>query len=186
MSQTLSPFMGQPYSLECVCRVCRLARLTVYWPRQERPRSGTRLGPIGADTDGALGSHIHTILGASPFPGEAYRKVWTGLRYAELHTLPPWVLRVMRGQDLLVPHRQGHPYGPKAHDGVIHRTRLYHGGTDMTSMWMPQNEQMAFLSRWIVVRPCVSASMSPSTGCDSRSGRDKQKSAQEGLTMAAA
>ncbi len=59
------------------------------------------------------------MLGASPFVGEGYRKVWAKLRYRGLRTSKARVLRLMRAAGLLAPSRVGGPRGPRAHDGTI-------------------------------------------------------------------
>jgi transposase InsO family protein len=77
---------------------------------------------------------MRTVLQASPFQGEGYRKGWARLRYAGVHTSPRRVLRLMREQRLLAPQRQGQPRGPKAHDGTMTTDRIDTlWGTDMTA-----------------------------------------------------
>jgi transposase InsO family protein len=89
-------------------------------------------------------AHIRIVLQASPFPGEGYRKVWARLRHRGLRTSPRRVLRVMRQHDLLAPTRQGHPHGPKAHDGTIMTERVdTMWGTDMTTTFTRQEGQVA-------------------------------------------
>ena len=75
MSQATSPSSGQSYGLARVCRVWGIARSTVYWQRGERSTPGTRRGPMGPCTDDDLVAAIRSLLQASPFPGEGYRKV---------------------------------------------------------------------------------------------------------------
>jgi transposase InsO family protein len=88
--------------------------------------------------------HIRTVLQASPFHGEGYRKVWARLRYAGMRTSPRRVLRLMRTHDLLAPKRQGQPHGPKAHDGTITTDRVdTMWGTDMTTTCTRQDGQVA-------------------------------------------
>jgi transposase InsO family protein len=91
-----------------------------------------------------LVDHIRRILEASPFPGEGYRKVWARLRHRDIRTSPRRVLRLMRANQLLAPTRQGHPHGPKAHDGTIiplHVDVMW--GTDMTATYTRQEGQVA-------------------------------------------
>jgi putative transposase len=119
MSQAPSPSTGKPYGLARVCRVWGIARSTVYWQQHVSSAPRARRGPVGPCTDDELVDHIRRILAASPFPGEGYRKVWARLRHGGLRTSPRRVLRLMRAHHLLAPTRQGHPHGPKAHDGTI-------------------------------------------------------------------
>ena len=78
-----------------------------------------RRGPVGPGRDDELVDHIRCLWAASPFPGEGYRKVGARLRHRGIRTSPRRVLRLMRVHQLLAPTRQGHPHGPKAHDGTI-------------------------------------------------------------------
>lgn len=146
MSQATSPSSGQPYGLARVCRVWGLARSTVYWQRHEPTRPAARRGPLGPCADEALVDHIRCILEASSFPGEGYRTVWARLRHRGIRTSPRRVLRLMRAHHLLAPTRQGHPHGPKAHDGTIIPTQVdTMWGTDMTATYTRQEGQVAIL-----------------------------------------
>ena len=144
MSQATSPSTGKPYGLARVCRVWDVARSTLYWQRHASSTPGTRRGPLGACADHELVDHIRRILAASPFPGEGYRKVWARLRHSGIRTSPRRVLRLMRVHHLLAPTRQGHPHGPKAHDGTIitaHVDTMW--GTDMPATFTRQEGQVA-------------------------------------------
>jgi putative transposase len=144
MSQATSPSSGKPYGLARVCRVWGIARSTVYWQRHERAIPAARRGPLGPCADDELVAHIRRLLEASPFPGEGYRKVWARLRHGGLRTSPRRVLRLMRAHQLLAPTRQGHPHGPKVHDGTIiseHVDTMW--GTDMTATCTRQEGQVA-------------------------------------------
>ena len=144
MSQATSPSSGQPYGLARVCRVWGLARSTVYWQRHEPTQPAARRGPLGPCADEELVDHIRRILEASSFPGEGYRKVWARLRHRGIRTSPRRVLRLMRAHHLLAPTRQGHPHGPKAHDGTIIPTQVdTMWGTDMTATYTRQEGQVA-------------------------------------------
>jgi putative transposase len=144
MSQATSPSSGQLYGLARVCRVWGMARSTVYWQRRERTTPAARRGPLGPCADDELVDHIRRVLEASPFPGEGYRKVWARLRYHGIRTSPRRVLRLMRAHQLLAPTRQGHPHGPKAHDGtIIPESVDTMWGTDMTATWTRQEGQVA-------------------------------------------
>ena len=144
MSQATSPSTGKPYGLARVCRVWGVARSTLYWQRHASSAPGARRGPLGPCADNELVDHIRRILAASPFPGEGYRKVWARLRHGGIRTSPRRVLRLMRAHHLLAPTRQGHPHGPKAHDGTIitaHVDTMW--GTDMTATFTRQEGQVA-------------------------------------------
>jgi putative transposase len=88
--------------------------------------------------------HIRTVLQASPFSGEGYRKVWARLRDAGVRTSPRRVLRLMREQGLLAPQRQGQPHGPSAHDGTMITDRVDTlWGTEMTATLTREEGQVA-------------------------------------------
>jgi putative transposase len=144
MSQAISPSTAKPYGLARVWRVWGIARSTVYWQWHERPPLGARRGPLGPCADAQLVDHIRHILAASPFPGEGYRQVWARRRHGGIRTSPRRVLRLMRAHQLLAPTRQGHPHGPKAHDGTIIPAQVdTMWGTDMTATCTRQEGQVA-------------------------------------------
>ena len=144
MSQATSPSTGKPYGLARLCRVWGIARSTVYWQRHAPSGLGARRGPVGPCPDDVLVAHIRRVLEASPFPGEGYRKVWARLRHGGIRTSPRRVLRLMRAHHLLAPTRQGHPHGPKAHDGTIIPAQVdTMWGTDMTATYTRQDGQVA-------------------------------------------
>ncbi|HEY7494408.1 MAG TPA: hypothetical protein VIH59_25320 [Candidatus Tectomicrobia bacterium] len=120
MSQATST--GMRYGLAHVCRAWGVARSPVYWQRQERGGTGSRPGPVGLCTEAALVPHIRTVLEASPFHGEGYRKAWARLRYGGIRPSPRRVLRVVRVQGLLAPKRPGQPHGPKPMMGPLFRS----------------------------------------------------------------
>jgi putative transposase len=134
MRQATSPSTGLRYGLARGGRVWGMARSTVYGQGQAPKATGRRPGPLGPCTDEALVGQIRTVLQASPFHGEGYRKVWARRRYAGVHTSPRRVLRLMREPGLLAPQRQGQPHGPKAHGGTMTTDRSNTmWGTDMTT-----------------------------------------------------
>jgi putative transposase len=161
MSQATSPSTGQSYGLARVCRVWGVARSTLYWQRQASSAPSARRGPVGPCPDDELVDHIRRILAASPFPGEGYRKVWARLRHGGIRTSPRRVLRLMRTHQLLAPSRQGHPHGPKAHDGTIIPAQVdTMWGTDMTSTFTRQEGQVAI---FIAVDHCGLGQMTQDT-----------------------
>jgi putative transposase len=144
MSQTTSPSTGKSYGLARICRVWRVARSTLYWQRHASSTPSARRGPLGPCADDELVDHIRRLLEASSFPGEGYRKVWARRRHAGIRTSPRRVLRLMRAHRLLAPTRQGHPHGPKAHDGTIIPTQVDPmWGPAMTATYTREDGQVA-------------------------------------------
>ena len=134
MSRATSSSTGKSYGMTMVLRVWEMAKSTFYWRLHQKPELKRRPGPVGPCTDGELLEHIRAILADSPFHGEGYRKVWARLRFQGIRTSRSRVLRLMRENQLLAPHRMGNPHGPKAHDGKIITERVDDmWGTDMTS-----------------------------------------------------
>jgi putative transposase len=138
MSRAASPSHDKPYGLARVCRVWEIPRSTVYAhrtpERSHKPPPGSRPGPDGPCPDGELVQEIREVLRQSPFHGEGHRKVWARLRFAGIFTSKRRVLRLMRDNNLLAPHRAGNPHGPKAHDGSITTEAPdLMWGTDMTT-----------------------------------------------------
>src|SRR3954468_24900988 len=119
MSRTLSPASGRPDGLARACRVWRASRASVYRHRSSsRPEPPRRPGPIGPMPDAALVDAIRAVLTASPFHDEGHRKVWARLRVAGVRTSKRRVLRLMRENSLLSPHR-GPQRPANDHDGRI-------------------------------------------------------------------
>ena len=147
MSRTTSPSTQKSYSLVRVCRVWHLKRSTIYWQRRTKvgpANTIVRPGPQGPCSDAELVQHIKTILAESPFHGEGYRKVWARLRYAGIRTSKRRVLRLMRENQLLAPHRRGSSPGPRVHDGTITTDRVNDmWGTDMTATFTAKDGQAA-------------------------------------------
>ena len=88
----------------------------------ERRRQGdvpARRGPTPLLSDEQLLAAIRADLARSPFQGEGHRKVHARLRLLDgIRVAQTQVLRVMRTQGLLSPHR-GRQGDPKLHDGTI-------------------------------------------------------------------
>lgn len=120
MSRAASPSTGRIYGLARVCRIWNMAKSTYYWQKKNVTQtSKKRPGPRGPCHDPQLVEHIKSVLSSSPFHGEGYRKVWARLRFRGIRTSKRRVLRLMRENNLLAPHRKGTPRGPNAHDGKI-------------------------------------------------------------------
>lgn len=123
MSRETSPAMGRRYGLERVCQVLEFPRSTIYARRAAdqrkvvplRPR---RRGPKPKISDAKLLEAIRADLAASPFVGEGHRKPWARLRLTGIRVARTRVLRLMRENQLLSPHRR--PQGKlDPHDGTI-------------------------------------------------------------------
>lgn len=109
MSATISPGTAQPYGVKRVCELWGQPRSTVYAQRA-RLRSPVvlleRRGPKPVVSDAELLAHIRLDLEATPFIGEGHRKVWARLRVGPgVRVSRTRVLRVMRENQLLSPHR---------------------------------------------------------------------------------
>ena len=115
MSATTSATSGRRYGLERVCRLWERSRSALY----ARGAGPGRRGPTPALSDAQLLAAIRSDLARSPFQGEGHRKVHARPRILDgVRVSRTRVLRVMRGQGLLSPHR-GRQGDPKAHDGTI-------------------------------------------------------------------
>ena len=124
MSATTSATTGRRYGLQRVCRAWERSRSALYARRAqaERRRQGdvpARRGPKPLLSDEQLLAAIRADLARSPFQGEGHRKVHARLRLLDgIRVAQTQVLRVMRTQGLLSPHR-GRQGDPKLHDGTI-------------------------------------------------------------------
>ena len=114
-------------SLDAVSRAVgvEIYRLEAWKARRARAQcrkrgdGPARRGPTPALSDAQLLVAIRTDLARSPFQGEGHRKVHARLRILDgIRVSRTRVLRVMRAQGLLSPHR-GRQGDPKAHDGTI-------------------------------------------------------------------
>ena len=124
MSRATSATTGRRYGLKRVCRTWERSRSALYARRAclRRPERGDglgRRGPTPALSDAQLLAAIRSDLARSPFQGEGHRKVHARLRILDrIRVSRTRVLRVMRVQGLLSPHR-GRQGEMKAHDGTI-------------------------------------------------------------------
>lgn len=129
MSATPSPSTGQRYGVQRVCSAWELARSSYYAWGAEPPEGAARAsatggtaskrGPAPAVSDAQLLAAIRHDLERSPFTGEGHRKVWARLRIVDqIRVSRKRVLRLMREQRLLSPHR---PHTPteEPHTGTI-------------------------------------------------------------------
>jgi putative transposase len=122
MSAATSSFTNRPYGVERVCRIFETPRSTFYAHQQPVPVPEPvpqRRGPKPEVSDDELLEHIKADLERTPFRGEGYRKVWARLRVLdEVRVGGKRVLRVMRENKLLSPHRTRQA-GGEPHDRTI-------------------------------------------------------------------
>ncbi len=129
MSVAISAATGRRYGVKRVCCAWELARSSYYAWRTEQeaggghpsePATGTsRRGPAPAVSEADLLAAIRHDLERSPFSGEGHRKVWARLRIGDgIRVARKRVLRLMREQRLLSPHRPRPPKG-ESHPGTI-------------------------------------------------------------------
>jgi putative transposase len=121
MSAAISPATGRAYGVARVCRVWELPRSSYYAQLEETPEPArdTRRGPRPELSDAELLKLIREDLAASPFVGEGHRKVWARLRVlGGVRVSRKRVLRIMREQHLLSPHRARRGEG-LLHEGTI-------------------------------------------------------------------
>jgi len=124
MTVATSPAVKRRYGVERVCAAFDVPWSTFYaWrgneTQEQPPTPAGKRGPKPRLTDAELLVAIREDLASSPFEGEGHRKVWTRLRVlSEIRVARKRVLRVMRENHLLSPHRvrQG---AAKQHDGHI-------------------------------------------------------------------
>ena len=142
MSSALSPSSNRPYGVQRVCRVWKIPRATYYdWRKRQKDSTPLRKrGPKTELSDDELADEIRTVLSEAErefgFRGEGHRKAWARLRLRGIRTSLRRVLRIMREQGLLAPHRTGSPRGPRVHDGrIITETPDELWGTDATQVW---------------------------------------------------
>ncbi|AJY68895.1 IS3 family transposase [Geobacter anodireducens] len=121
MSAAISPTTGKAYGVQRVCCAWEMPRSSFYGrvARKAVPLTLLKRGPKTPLTDDEVLALIQTDLETSSFIGEGHRKVWGRLRFVKgIKVGRKRVLRLMRENNLLSPHRvvQGQP---KKHDGKI-------------------------------------------------------------------
>ena len=121
MSAAISPVTGKAYGVQRVCCAWEMPRSSFYdrVARKVVPLVARKRGTTTPLSDDEVLTLIRTDLETSPFIGEGHRKVWGRLRFVKgIKVGRKRVLRLMRENNLLSPHRvvQGQP---KKHDGKI-------------------------------------------------------------------
>jgi putative transposase len=119
----MSPSAKKPYGIQRVCRAWKLCRATVQRHKAAgdtpAPTPGKR-GPRTPLDDETLLQAVRTVLAASPFVGEGYRKVRARLRPQHgILTSMRRGLRLMREHGLLAQQRSTTVRGPHVHDRTI-------------------------------------------------------------------
>lgn len=117
MSQTISPATNKPYGLKRVCTTWGIARSTIYRHKQVK-RAAHKRGPKPTVSEETLLKSIREDISLSPFKGEGHRKVHARLKRQGIRSSRNRVLRVMKENQLLSPHR-GLYRPPNPHDGRI-------------------------------------------------------------------
>jgi putative transposase len=118
MSQEASPITGKIYGLKRVCEMLGVARSSIYNHKQALDTSRKKPGPLGIIPDPELLRLIKEDIKASPFKGEGHKKVHVRIRRQGTPVAKGRVLRLMRENQLLSPHR-GIYRAENPHDGKI-------------------------------------------------------------------
>jgi len=114
MSQSISPITNKPYGLKRVCETWGIARCFFY----RKACSLKKRGPQPIVKEEVLLEKIREDLKATPFKGEGHRKVHIRLKKQGIKAGRNRILRVMRDNQLLSPHRNMYR-PPNPHDGQI-------------------------------------------------------------------
>lgn len=120
MSRAVSPSSKKPYGVARVIAIWGLARSSYYAARQreQHPRAPGKRGPQRLSDEDVV-REVRRVLEESVFHGEGYRKVWARLRHKNVRVWKDRVLRVMRENQLLSPHRQPAARPTNPHEGTI-------------------------------------------------------------------
>lgn len=140
MAKATSPTSGRRYGVQRVCRAWDVPRSSFYATRQPEPDPSTkptpaRRGPKPAVLDDVLLDAIRRDLARSPWSGEGHRKVWARLRVRDgIRVSRKRVLRVMRDNGLLSPHR------PRRRDAAPHDRHIITAAPNV--MWATDATQI--------------------------------------------
>ena len=108
MSTTISEATGKPYGIQRVCDTWEMPRSSFYSRKARRTESPVphKRGPKTLISDEELLVLIRDDLATSLFTGEGHRKVWARIRFVKgMKVGRKRVLRIMRQENLLSPHR---------------------------------------------------------------------------------
>jgi transposase InsO family protein len=121
MSATISAATDKLYGVQRVCDAWEIPRSSFYDSKARRLQSPALLkrGPKTLVSDDELLALIREDLATSLFTGEGHRKVWGRIRFVQgIKVSRKRVLRIMREQNLLSPHRVTQSRS-REHDGKI-------------------------------------------------------------------
>ncbi len=119
MSVTTSPSTQKKYGLKRVCEIWNIARSTVYSQRCRGDQPRQKRGPKPKHADIVILKEIKEDLQSTPFTGEGHRKVHSRIRKQGTVVGRQRVLRLMKDNNLLSPHRVDFSNRAKKHDGRI-------------------------------------------------------------------
>jgi len=108
MSVTISETTGKPYGIQRVCDTWEMPRSSFYSRKAKRTVSFVpqKRGPKTLISDDELLILIREDLTTTMFTGEGHRKVWARIRFVKgIKVGRKRVLRIMRQEHLLSPHR---------------------------------------------------------------------------------
>jgi putative transposase len=114
MSRAISPVTHKPYGLKRVCKIWGVSRSTLY----RKATSPKQRGPKPGVEEPVLLDKIRKDLEESPFRGEGHRKIHARLKKQGIKVGRNRVLKVMRNNALLSPHRTIYR-PPNPHEGRI-------------------------------------------------------------------
>lgn len=120
MSQRTSPSTSKIYGLKRVCEAWGISRSTIYarGKRNDESVPVLRRGPRPSCSDQEVLGAIKQDLSDSPFCGEGHRKVHARIRRSRVVVGKGQILRIMRDNHLLSPHRRSQGEA-NMHDGRI-------------------------------------------------------------------
>ena len=120
MSTEVSPSTGKKYGVLMVCIAFDIARSSYYSAQSIGRRQKVKPGPKSKWSDEQMLIYIKADIKRSKFTGEGHRKIWFRLRLLdEVYVGRNRVLRVMRANKLLSPHRARRKNRKRQHDGKI-------------------------------------------------------------------
>ena len=117
-----------------MCRFLGKPRSSFYYcPGSTSSNAQTRRGPKPGVSDTTVLEQVRRVLSESPFLAEGHRKIHARLKLDGVKVGRDRLLRILRENELLAPHRASRELGPRVHDGTIQTdTTNQMWGTDFT------------------------------------------------------